>query len=231
MTIDIASRMLRHALRALTVIVVLFAALFVMTLVTGARAESKHVAEVVRLVNAERAKAGMSAVELHTDLIAAADRRAQEASMKFSHTRPDGSEWKTVFVEFDIDCSHRGENLAEGYKSPRAVVKAWMASEGHRKNILNAEFDHIAVGISEKDGVLYWSQLFVCTTKTISLSASVCVAGKDLNVRVAATAKSDVLAVAAEGSTVNVLEISGSWARVQMTDGTEGWTSSKHLIA
>lgn len=43
-----------------------------------------------------------------------------------------------------------GENLAYGggeLGSPRAIVKAWMNSEGHRRNILDPDFVHIGIGI------------------------------------------------------------------------------------
>ena len=44
-----------------------------------------------------------------------------------------------------------GENLAWGKGSrgtPRAFVKAWMASPGHRANILRRDFRDIGVGFS-----------------------------------------------------------------------------------
>ena len=42
-----------------------------------------------------------------------------------------------------------GENIAWGESSvgtPRALVKAWMNSPGHRANILNSSFDHVGIG-------------------------------------------------------------------------------------
>jgi uncharacterized protein YkwD len=38
-----------------------------------------------------------------------------------------------------------GENIAEGYETPRAVVRAWMSDKGHRDNLLNPAFTRIAV--------------------------------------------------------------------------------------
>ncbi len=171
MTINNTSRMLNRALQVLAVIVVLIASFLVLALATSAMAEEDaFTTEVIRLVNVERSKAGLPALQEQADLIPAANTRAQEASVKFSHTRPDGSKWKTVFNEYHIASTYRGENLAEGQKTPKAVVKAWMASEGHRKNIMNPEFDHIAVGLHEEGGRLYWSQLFIRAPKTEILS-------------------------------------------------------------
>lgn len=43
-----------------------------------------------------------------------------------------------------------GENLAQGEGSkgtPRALVKAWMKSSGHRANILDRDYEHLGVGV------------------------------------------------------------------------------------
>jgi uncharacterized protein YkwD len=43
-----------------------------------------------------------------------------------------------------------GENIAwggGGLGSPRAVVRSWMGSEGHRENILSRQYEHVGVGV------------------------------------------------------------------------------------
>ena len=52
------------------------------------------------------------------------------------------------------------ENIARGHDSADRVMAAWMSSDGHRANILRAEFGRIGVCAWEADGVLYWVQLF-----------------------------------------------------------------------
>lgn len=118
--------------------------------------------KVAELVNAERRKAGLKALEVHEDLMFAASIRAKELPKLFSHTRPDNRSWSTVFKEAYIDSyKSAGENIAMGYKTPEAVMTGWMNSSGHRANILNSNFTHIGVGCVEKDGSLYWVQLFM----------------------------------------------------------------------
>jgi uncharacterized protein YkwD len=39
-----------------------------------------------------------------------------------------------------------GENIAVGYASASAVMADWMASPGHRDNILNCNYRHIGIG-------------------------------------------------------------------------------------
>jgi uncharacterized protein YkwD len=41
-----------------------------------------------------------------------------------------------------------GENIATGFATPRAVVKAWMGSTGHCENILNPSFRNVGTGVS-----------------------------------------------------------------------------------
>lgn len=110
--------------------------------------------EVVRQVNAERAKRGLNALSTDPELERAAAVRAQELLENFSHTRPDGSSWSSV------SSAARGENIAMGHDSVDRVMAAWMSSDGHRANILRESFSTIGVCALEADGILYWVQLF-----------------------------------------------------------------------
>ena len=118
--------------------------------------------EVVELVNEERAKAGLSALTVHTGAASAAQVRAKELETSFSHTRPDGSNFSTALKEAGVNYSGAGENIAYGQQSPQAVMEQWMNSAGHRANILNPDFTAIGVGHYENGtGVNYWTQLFI----------------------------------------------------------------------
>lgn len=57
--------------------------------------------------------------------------------------------------------SAAGENVAYGYPTGRAVVRAWMRSPDHRANILSPRFRLLAVGAADDDGGRWWtSQVF-----------------------------------------------------------------------
>lgn len=117
--------------------------------------------QIVKLVNAERAKAGLHAVTLDNEIAAAAQVRAKEITTSFSHTRPDGRKFSTVLTDNGIRFSGAGENIAWGQKSPEQVMEAWMNSDGHRANILSAKFTKIGVGhYQDSVGRNYWVQLF-----------------------------------------------------------------------
>ncbi len=54
-----------------------------------------------------------------------------------------------------------GENIASGWPTPESVVRAWMNSRGHRRNILNCRYQHIGVGyVVSGSGTPYWTQVF-----------------------------------------------------------------------
>jgi uncharacterized protein YkwD len=54
-----------------------------------------------------------------------------------------------------------GENIAYGYPTARAVMRAWMNSRGHRRNILRPGYTHVGLGLAQTpSGVLYWVQNF-----------------------------------------------------------------------
>ena len=122
---------------------------------TAAFAPNSTEAAVITKVNEIRVANGLNALRYDAELEADSSVRANEITTKFSHTRPDGSDWYTV----DEDLMY-GENLAEGYNSADAVVNAWMASPEHKANILKSDFTSIAVSSTTKNGKTYWAQEF-----------------------------------------------------------------------
>lgn len=120
-----------------------------------------YIKEVVDLVNAERAKEGLSPLTIDTKVQAAAQVRAKECEQLFSHTRPNGTSFSTALKEQNVSYRSAGENIAWGQKTPQEVVTAWMNSSGHRANIMNKNFTTIGVGYYENArGTDYWCQLF-----------------------------------------------------------------------
>lgn len=123
--------------------------------------ENSFAEQVVKLVNAERAKAGLNALTLDKEIASAALVRAKEIETSFSHTRPDGRSFSSVLTDYGIRFSGSGENIAWGQISPEKVMEAWMNSEGHRANILNPKFTKIGVGhYQNANGRNFWAQLF-----------------------------------------------------------------------
>lgn len=54
-----------------------------------------------------------------------------------------------------------GENVAYGYDTGRAVVRAWMRSSGHRRNILNPRYRVLGMAARQDgNGRMYSAQVF-----------------------------------------------------------------------
>lgn len=129
----------------------------------GASPSEQHpyIQQIVDLVNAERTKAGLSPLVLDIQISNAAQVRAEEQYTLFSHTRPNGSAYRSVLDENGISYRGCGENVAYGFRNPQAVMQGWMDSEGHKANILHEKFTHIGIGYYVgPNGYHYWSQLF-----------------------------------------------------------------------
>ncbi len=117
--------------------------------------------EVVRLVNIERAKNGLTDLKYDWELSRVARIKSQDMkdNKYFSHTSPVYGSPFQMMKSFRISYRSAGENIARGQATPQAVVNAWMNSSGHRANILNPSFTHIGVGYVA-DG-RYWTQMFI----------------------------------------------------------------------
>ncbi|WP_433497677.1 CAP domain-containing protein [Sphaerimonospora sp. CA-214678] len=117
--------------------------------------------EVVRLTNAERAKAGCAPLKHDAKLHAAAYAHTADMSAKnyFSHTSQDGRSFADRIKAAGYSYGAIAENIAKGYQTPEAVVQGWMNSPGHRTNMLNCSYTDIGVG-HVKAGGPYWTQNF-----------------------------------------------------------------------
>ncbi len=125
--------------------------------------ELAYAQQVLDLVNAERANAGVGPVvwdEPATD-VAYAHSVDMDVRNFFSHTNPDGLGPGDRINAAGIRWTAWGENIARGQDSPGAVMSGWMASPGHRDNILNANFTHLGVGVHSASGGPWWTQVFL----------------------------------------------------------------------
>lgn len=122
---------------------------------------SAYEQKVVDLTNQERAKNGIAALKVDTALSKVAREKSLDMSKNgyFSHTSPTYGSPFDMMKQFGISYQYAGENIAMGQRTPEEVVQAWMNSEGHRKNILSANFNYIGVGYVESGN--YWTQMFI----------------------------------------------------------------------
>ncbi|HEX8628953.1 MAG TPA: CAP domain-containing protein [Catenuloplanes sp.] len=117
--------------------------------------------EVTILVNEKRAAAGCQPVRTDERLRAAA--RAHSGDMArndyFSH---DGRNGSTPWARAKQAGYPRpiGENIAKGQPTPAEVMKAWMDSDGHRRNIVNCAAKETGVGLAYDGSTPVWTQMF-----------------------------------------------------------------------
>lgn len=131
---------------------------------TVSGAQTGFESDMLKQVNAQRAKNGKSALTLNQSLCASARVRASEIAKDgcFSHTRPDDSGCFTAIS--GVSYRTAGENIAMGtwgYYGVDEIMDGWMNSEGHRANILNGDFSEVGFGCVVVNGNGYWVQMFI----------------------------------------------------------------------
>lgn len=113
---------------------------------------SAYEARVLQLLNEVRASHGLGALSAHQGLTNIARSRSADMIDRdyFSHTSPDNTNVFSMLRAAGLSYSVAGENLAHsrpaGAGTPEAFVNAWMASPGHRANILRANYTKIGIG-------------------------------------------------------------------------------------
>jgi uncharacterized YkwD family protein len=121
--------------------------------------DSTFESQVTNLVNQERAKAGLGALESDSSLSAMALDKAKDMynNHYFDHTSPTYGSPFDMMNSYGIRYSYAGENIAMGQRTPEEVMTAWMNSSGHRQNILNANYTKIGVAYYNGE----WVQEFI----------------------------------------------------------------------
>ena len=110
------------------------------------------------LVNRERAGQGESALSADPHIACAAQAHSDDMASAdyFDHVGPRGDTPASRLRGCGYFTGARlgyeiGENIAWGtlwLATPHAIVAAWMASPGHRANILDARYRDTAIGVS-----------------------------------------------------------------------------------
>lgn len=91
---------------------------------------------------------------LNADLCESAQARAEK--MDRENRMYHESDWYKRIERAGYDARTCGENLGEGFSSAESVMRAWMNSPAHRRNIMNGEFTEVGFGRSGE----YWAAHF-----------------------------------------------------------------------
>jgi len=103
---------------------------------------------MLELVNKARAEAGVAPLQFDAELQKVARLKAEDMVKNnyFSHNSPTYGSPFDMMRQFNISFKTAGENIA-GNQTVEGAFKAWMGSEGHKKNILNGNFNYTGIGI------------------------------------------------------------------------------------
>ena len=103
--------------------------------------------QMLEKTNAQRAHYGLPPLVVDRSLIQTARTHAA---------------WMTNNQSLQHTSKSVGENIAMGQHTTDEAVNDWMASPGHRANILNSSYKRTGVAAYRtKDGTIYWCQQFL----------------------------------------------------------------------
>src|SRR5574340_485197 len=130
------------------------------TRIDGSAINADFEQRVVELLNIERAKVGAAPLKRSSDLDFAAryQTRDMEEDIYFDHYTQDRIDSTTTIIVcspteriklYYSGYSAFGENLAAGYDTPEQVIAGWMASDGHRTNMLDPKYREVGIGYYE----------------------------------------------------------------------------------
>lgn len=132
----------------------LLLAIFLVPVAAAAPASAAEADTIHGLVNQARWDNGQQGLIRNADMdaVALAWAKKMAASSTMSHN-PDYS------TQIPAGWRSAGENVAQGYRTAQAMHDGWMASQGHRENILGA-FTDIGIAFYSSGGTTWGVQVF-----------------------------------------------------------------------
>ena len=121
---------------------------------------------------------GLSRLTYDYQLEKVAMLRAREIAVSYGHQRPKGTRSFTAYSELGYVYNSAAENIAYGYPTANSVYMAWRedndsySGQGHRRNMLNGDFNRIGIGHVIYQGQHYWVQEFAKSTSAISTTTA-----------------------------------------------------------
>lgn len=125
---------------------------------TGGEGVDADAVSLLRLHNAERARAGAGPLQRDARAagMAVSHSRQMQRSGRMSHDGAGDGSFGSRLPKFGLGNVAAGENIAAGYTTAEAVTRGWMNSSGHRANILNRGWTHSGFGRAGN----YWTAVF-----------------------------------------------------------------------
>jgi uncharacterized protein YkwD len=140
---------------------IFLAAVAACLLTLPAVAEAKLANAIVQRTNRFRRAHGLPPLRVSRKLSQVALRHARNMARKnrMAHVL-GGRDAGQRLTRAGYRWSNYGENVAWGYKGVRKVVRSWIKSKPHRKNLLNRKVTEIGVGVAYRKGTPFYCQVF-----------------------------------------------------------------------
>jgi uncharacterized protein YkwD len=158
---------LKKTVRRLALLATIPAAIAGLTIVASPASAARVspetlMAQLVTQANNSRARVHCKPLKVNKALVTTSVRHSSYMAVtgSFSHVGVRGSNFVVRARSAGYGAA-MGENIGWGYRTSSAMFKAWMASPGHRANILNCSAKSLGVGVVyTKNGTPYYTQVF-----------------------------------------------------------------------
>ena len=150
----------KNVLKNLLLCAAMFCLMMVMAM--PAHAATSNGAELLSLINNERAANGIAPLTIgSTELNAAAQARAEELATNYSYNRPNGSREFTVLAEYGVNEIEVGENYWAASDSAEDVFATWNRYDFFRARMMSKDATHVGIGYYEGGEYgNYWVMIF-----------------------------------------------------------------------
>ncbi len=116
------------------------------------------ISDMVEIINSYRIKENPNQLRVSGFLCEIAEIRAEEASISWSHTKPNGLGIDSLIPASNYKWTIVGENLAKCENAtPQEIIDAWMNSKIHRENLLNSRYKYCGIAEYQNSEIRYIS--------------------------------------------------------------------------
>lgn len=134
-------------------------------------------AELMRLLNAQRTKAGLKALGTMDSLTQAAQTRAKDLSGGYIEIRADGSDWTAPLIQAGVPADYVDESfvVGKGYDTPAKALEKVLETPSAVAALTDGDYTHMSVGYVHDpngyDGYQdFWSILYIVASNSGSSS-------------------------------------------------------------